>query len=128
MNSLSTKSEESLRQELRGFPEAAVGAVLSLREEFTPGRLRAAMLRVLEFYLPKSGARSLTGVSDEMRLSEDLGVDSLALAEAAFKLDELLTVPIETHETAQVKTIGALHALLCEKLGLQPATGSGGET
>ncbi len=127
MNALSTKTEESLRQELRGFPASTVDAVLSLREEFTPDRLRGAMLGVLEFYLPKSGTRSLTRISDETRLGEDLGVDSLTLAEAAFKLDELLTVPIETHETAQVKTVGALHTLLCEKLGLLPAAGSGGE-
>ena len=123
MNSLLTKTEEALRHELRGFPASAVEAVLSLREEFTAERLRAAMLGILEFYLPKSGARSLAGVSDEARLSEDMGADSLSLAEAAFKLDELLTVPIETHETVQVKTVGALHALLCHKLGLQPSNG-----
>ena len=123
MNALSAKSVEDIRTELRGFPASAVTAVLALRDEITARNLRSAMLAVLEFYLPKSVARSLAGVSDEARLSEDMGVDSLTLAEAAFKLDELLTVPIETHETAQMKTVGELHALLCRKLELLPPDG-----
>ncbi len=123
MNALSAKSEEEIRTELRGFPASAVTAVLALREEFTAGNLHAALLGVLEFYLPKSAARSLAEVPDTARLSEDMGVDSLSLAEAAFKLDELLTVPIETHETAQVKTVGELHTLLCRKLELLPPEG-----
>ena len=120
MNALSAKSEEDIRTELRGFPTSAVAAVLALRDDFTVGNLRSALLGILEFYLPKSGVQSLANVPDETRLSEDMGVDSLSLAEAAFKLDELLTVPIETHETAQVKTVGELHALLCRKLDLLP--------
>ena len=123
MNALSAKSEDEIRTELRGFPASAVESVLALRGDFTAGRLRAAVLGVLEFYLPKSAARSLAEVPDTARLSEDMGVDSLSLAEAAFKLDELLTVPIETHETAQVKTVGELHALLCRKLELLPPDG-----
>ena len=120
MNALLTKSDEDLRTELRGFPPSALDAVMTLRGDFTPVRLRAAMLGLLQFYLPKTNARSLADVPDDARLSEDLGVDSLTLAEAAFKFDELLGVPIETHETAQVKTVGELHALLCRKLGLLP--------
>jgi acyl carrier protein len=120
MNALSAKSEDEIRTELRGFPASAVESVLALRGDFTASRLRAAVLGVLEFYLPKSAARSLAEVPDSARLSEDMGVDSLSLAEAAFKLDELLTVPIETHETAQVKTVGELHTLLCRKLELLP--------
>ena len=123
MNALSAKSEDDIRTELRGFPASAVEAVLALRGDFSADRLRAALLGVLEFYLPKSAARSLAGVPDTTRLSEDMGVDSLSLAEAAFKLDELLTVPIETHETAQVKTVGELHMLLCRKLELLPPEG-----
>lgn len=123
MNALSAKSEDDIRTELRGFPASAAEAVLALRGNFTSDHLRAAMLGVLEFYLPKSAARSLAEVPDGARLSEDMGVDSLSLAEAAFKLDELLTVPIETHETAAVKTVGELHALLCRKLDLLPPEG-----
>ena len=125
MNALAEKSETDLRRELRGFPEAAVTAVLSLRADFTAPGLRAAMLALLEFYLPKGSGRSLSGAADSARLREDLGIDSLTLAEAAFKLDELLGIPIETHETAKVTSVGALHALLCGKLGMAPPDTSG---
>ncbi len=104
MNALADKSEDDLRRELRGFPAAAVSAILTLRGEFTIIRLRAAMLGLLEFYLPKGSNRSLADAPDGARLREDLGIDSLTLAEAAFKLDELLGIPIETQETAKVTT------------------------
>ena len=119
MNALTEKSEDALRTELRGFPGPAVESILALRTEFTSDRLRAAMLSLLEFYLPKGSGKSLADSPDSARLREDLGIDSLTLAEAAFKLDELLGIPIETHETAKVPTVGALHALLCGKLGLE---------
>ena len=79
MNALAEKSETDLRRELRGFPEAAVTAVLSLRADFTAPGLRAAMLALLEFYLPKGSGRSLSGAADSARLREDLGIDSLTM-------------------------------------------------
>lgn len=123
-NPLHAKSEGQLREEMRGFPPAAIDEVMDLREHFDSGRLRKAMLGVLAFYLPRGVARPDAGVPDETRLREDMGVDSLTLAEAAFKLDELLGVAIETRETAELKTIGDMHTFLCSKLGLQESARS----
>jgi acyl carrier protein len=115
--SLREKSEEQVRDQLRGFPPEAVGAVLRLRENFAAGDLDAALRYILAYYLPKARACSLENVPPETRLREDLGVDSLTMAEAAFKLDELLGVVIETRETADVRTVGDLQGLLRAKLG-----------
>ncbi|MGI8603355.1 MAG: acyl carrier protein [Verrucomicrobiales bacterium] len=113
---LQQKSEEQVREELRGFPEDAVLSVLRLREDFTAGRLDATVRHVLGFYLPKARACALEALPKETRLREDLGVDSLTMAEAAFKFDELFGVSIETRETAGIETLGDLHAFLVRKL------------
>jgi acyl carrier protein len=115
---LQAKSEADIREELRGFPEDSVAAILRLRENFTAAELDVAMRHVLAFYLPKERCRSLDDLPAEARLREDLGVDSLTMAEAAFKFDELLGAPVDVHDTANVHTLGDLHALLKSKLAL----------
>jgi acyl carrier protein len=121
-NFLLAKSEDQIRQEMRGFPNSAVEAVMELRTHMDRGSLRKAMLSVLEYYLPKSAGRPGADVPDTTRLREDMAVDSLTLAEAAYKFDELLGVPIETRDTAEIKTVGEMHAFLCSKLGLTDAS------
>jgi acyl carrier protein len=116
-SNLHALSAADIRAQLAGFPEAAVLAVLALQQDWSPARLQTATLAILEFYLPRHARKSLADVPDGTRLREDLGVDSLALAEATFKLDELLGVPIETREAAHLKTTGELHAFLAAKLG-----------
>jgi acyl carrier protein len=76
---------------------------------------------VIEFDLPQAARRSLADVPDSARLREDLALDSLALAEAAFKLDEVLGIPVETREVGNLATVGDLHAFFCSRLQSDPS-------
>ena len=110
--------DEAIRHELRGFPEATIASVLSLRENHTPSALGNAVLGLLAFYLPKGSAiTDLAAQPPSARLREDLGVDSLAFSEAAYKMEELFNVRIENAELAEIHTIGALTQFAQQKLG-----------
>ncbi len=115
---LSHRQPEEIRAMLAGFPSTTVDAVLRLRDHPDADALECAVLKVTEFYLPKAAAKSLTGQPETARLREDLGIDSLTLAEAAFKIDELLGVPIESHALAGLGTLGDLRTFLRQKSGL----------
>ncbi len=115
---LTALAPEALRESLRGFPPGALEAVLAFRENATSSTLDGAMRAILEFYLPRAVRRSLIDLPGTMRLREDLGVDSLSLAEAVFKWDDLFGVPIETREAAGVQTLDDLHYFLAGKMGL----------
>ena len=114
---LSEKSIAEIREELLGFPPDAIDAALAFREERSAARLEALILGMMEFYLPKKHARSLRDLAPETRFREDAGLDSLALAELVFKLDELLGVPIDLREAAAINTAAELRAVLRVKLG-----------
>jgi len=114
---LQEKSPEEIRGELIGFPAPAVDAALAFRETGAIEPLEELVLGVVEFYLPQRRAHPLRGLPPTTRFVEDLGVDSLTLAELAFKLDGLFGVPIETREVAQLRTLGELSAFLRRKLG-----------
>ena len=111
------ESEEALRRMLAGFPERTVAGVVALRDGCDGQRLDAALRLVLEFYLPSRAKRTLADAPGSARLREDLGLDSLALAEAAFKLEEVLNVVIETREVANVATLDGLREFFEAKLG-----------
>lgn len=110
------KPDDALRSDLAGFPEAAVESVLVFSRQGGRDALVAMVRRVLAFYLPRGAATDLTTVPRAARLREDLGLDSLALSEAVFKLDDLTGVPFETSDAARMRTIGEVEDFLAERL------------
>lgn len=116
--SLAAVSPEVVREHLRGFPPGTAEAVLAFHDQPLRRTLDRALRALLEFYLPRQGRRSLAEEPGSARLREDLGLDSLALAEAVFKWDDLFGVPIETREAAGLTTLDDLQAFLAGKMGV----------
>ena len=109
--------DDEVRHELRGFPESTISSALALRENDDPKAVGDAVLQLLAFYLPKGSA--VTDLAEQpptARLREDLGVDSLAFSEAAYKMEELFDVRIENAELADIHTIEALTQFAQKKL------------
>jgi acyl carrier protein len=71
---------------------------------------------MIEFHLPNGAAKPPAQLKDSLRLNQDLGLDSLALTEMAFKLDDLFGIPIETREVMGVETVRDLKSFLRRKL------------
>ena len=109
-------TESEVRHELRGFPAQAVAAVLGLKQEPSAEWLKKAVPEILAFYLPRGVSTDLTTQPLSARLREDLGVDSLTFAEAAFKMEELFRVRIENAELAEIKTLGGMIVFVESKL------------
>ena len=112
------KDEARIREELAGFTPATVEAVLRLREGATREALRAILPGMIAFHLPSGKPPLPEPLRDEMRLREDLGLDSLALTEMAFKIEELLGVRIEVREVSGIASVGELLAFLEIKMAL----------
>ncbi len=117
-----SKPEAQLRHELAGLPRDVQAAVLRLRERAEAAEVEALLPGLIAYHLPSGSAPPLSPLPPSARLREDLGLDSLALAELAYKLDEVFGVPIESHEVAGVRTVEELRSFLRVKLGLEPDT------
>jgi acyl carrier protein len=111
------RSATPLHEVLAGFPAITVNLVLRFKLTGARADLDAAMRSLLEFYLPARNAQSLTTAPLETRLREDLGLDSLTLTEAAFKLDEVFDIETEIREVAAVSTLGDMLEFMHAKTG-----------
>lgn len=118
LDSFLAKSPNEIRSELSGMPEATVAAVLRFHAAPAPDTLAAMLPGMIAWHVSPRPQDLPDPLPPGHRLREDLGLDSLALAEMAFKMDELLGVPIETREVAGVRTVADLAGFLCGKLGL----------
>jgi len=108
----------TLAQQLRKFPAGTLEAVQ--RFQGTPCRelLRNLLPGIIAYHLPRGAAPPPSPLTDDLRLAQDLGLDSLALSEMAFKMEEILGFSIETREVFDLHTVGDLTAFLGGKLGL----------
>ncbi len=75
--------------------------------------LHTVVLAVVRDFMPRPSKAALT---DGMRLIDDLGYDSLAVAETVFFLEDLLQVRIENRELIQVRTVGDLRGFVTRKV------------
>ena len=91
-----------------------------LRFQESPCRefLRELLPGFIAYHLPPGAAPPPSPLTDDLRLAQDLGLDSLALSEMAFKMEEILGFTIETREVFDLQTVGDLITFLGGKLAL----------
>lgn len=113
-------SEDELEHCLRGFPKPAITGSHALRESFSNENLQACLYGIFLFYLPQGTKAPNEMPSGQVNLRDDLGLDSLSLAEAMFKIEELFDVRVENAEIADVSTLADAGNLLLTKLKERP--------
>jgi acyl carrier protein len=106
------KSPTQIADELLGYEPACVAAALRYRESGAFEDFIAMLPGIIAFHLPRGAPKPPDVLTDEMRLVPDLGLDSLALTEMAFVLDEMFDLSMETRDVFGVMTVGDLKAFL----------------
>jgi 3-hydroxyacyl-[acyl-carrier-protein] dehydratase len=78
--------------------------------------LFAILPGMIRFHLPRGAPELPSDLSNNLRLVQDIGLDSLSLTELVLNMDGLLGVPIETRELVGISTVGDLKVFLSRKL------------
>jgi acyl carrier protein len=77
--------------------------------------LDIVLFAVVRDFLPKKNPAATGPLPGDARLIEDLGYDSLAVAEVVFFMEDLFQIKISNTEIEQVRTIGELRAFVLQK-------------
>ncbi len=116
---LARHAREEIEHQLRGFSDATTAGALGLREGSQVADFEACLYGILFFFRPAGSETPDDLPSGQTRLREDLGLDSLSMMEAMFKIEELFDINIDNAELVATKTIADARHLLEEKLSLR---------
>lgn len=109
-------SVEEIKFLLRGFPDSAISSALSLRIALDKSEIESCLHGILKFYLPTGAQPREITETGKIRIRDDLGLDSLSIAESMYKIEEIFNVDVETQEFTEIVTIADASALLTDKL------------
>ena len=108
---------------LARFPREVRDAFALVRSDQAPAALRLIIEAALRDYLPSASPFSKNApILDEHRLIEDLGFDSLAIAETVFFFEDIFQVRIDNQDILALHTVGELHAYVARRLREQNKT------
>jgi acyl carrier protein len=110
------QEDASLRDTLKWFSpetrEAASAFRRTGRAEYVP----AIVHGLIEHYIEREARAKLNTDDDNLRLVEDLGVDSLTMMEIVFLAEDVLQVSIDNEQLRPFRTVGDIKRYLALRM------------
>lgn len=107
-------SSEEIRTKLCGYPEEILQQYEQFLLDGDTTHLNGFVIGLLRFL--QDANESSAPLSDSTRLRDDLGVDSITIAEVIFQLEDIFEIEIENQDLMNIHTIGELKAYILKKL------------
>jgi len=106
-----------LPQPLVRFPAEVRAAYQIFRDSRDEAALQVVIFAAVRDFVPRNSAHSRTDpLRDDERLIEDLGFDSLAVAETVFFFEDLFKVTIKNEDILALHTVGELCDFVARRL------------
>lgn len=116
---LSPEDEELLRDSLKRCSPETLEAALSYRKTGNTDQVSTVILGIIERYLEPDIRPRLRKGADNLRIFEDLGIDSLTLVEIVMLVEETLDMSIDNNELRDLRTVGDVRQFIdCKVKGL----------
>jgi len=116
-----TPEETQLRDSLKRCSPAVIEAAVRFRATKDAELVPTIVLGIIERYLEAGAAERLRHADDDVRVIEDLGLDSLTLMEAVILIEEVVQISINNDELRSLRTVGDIKVFIDHKVrGLPP--------
>ncbi len=113
---LSDVQEVELRDNLKRCTPETVEAAVAFRRTGEVSFLPTIILGIISKFVEPDVRPKLDGPNDDLRILDDLGVDSLTLIEIVTMVEETLDMKIENEELANLRTIGEVKSFVATKV------------
>ena len=111
-----TAPADDLRVLLRHCSPSTYLAAVRFRAERDPALLPAILYGIIEHYVARSLRPKLQAPAHEVRLVEDLALDSLTLMELVILVDATLELSLQPDELPRLRTLSDLQHFIAAKL------------
>lgn len=119
--SAGAETEDSLRESLRRCSKATVEAAVAFHRTGDARLLPTVILGIFERFVEPDLRPRLAGDCDDLRVIEDLGLDSLTMMEIVMLVEEVAQTRIENEELRGLVTIGDIKTFVdCRARGVPP--------
>jgi 3-hydroxyacyl-[acyl-carrier-protein] dehydratase len=115
-NNPTPEDDPVLRETLKRCSPATYYAACKFRKTGHGDDLQAVILGVVERFVERDLRPKLQLASDKLRLSEDLGIDSLTMMEIVMIAEEVLRISVSNDELTHLRTLGEVQRFIEEKL------------
>ena len=120
MSSPTEQEIAHLKTSLKRCSPETVEAAVRFRRTRDAREVPAIVYGIIERHLAPEQNRHLGAASDDTRLVEDLGIDSLTLLEIVLSIEETLGISIENEELREIRTLGEVKSFIGRKLAHTP--------
>ena len=103
---LTAEDEQQLRDSLKRCSPESVDAAIAFRKTGNPDHVTPVVMGILSRFLEPEQRTKLVGDCDNLRLMDDLGVDSLTMVEVVMLVEETLVIKIDNEDLRDLRSIG----------------------
>jgi 3-hydroxyacyl-[acyl-carrier-protein] dehydratase len=111
--------EAALRESLKRCSPSTFEAAVQFRKTGNADHVPAVVIGVIERFVEPDLRAKLKDADDDLRLIEDLGIDSLTMMEIVILVEEVLQLSINNDELRNLRTVGDVKTFIdCKIRGL----------
>jgi 3-hydroxyacyl-[acyl-carrier-protein] dehydratase len=113
------EDEAALREALKRCSPSTFEAAVQFRKTGNPEHVPAVVIGVIERFVEPDLRVKLKDADDDLRLIEDLGIDSLTMMEIVILVEDVLQMSINNDELRNLRTVGDVKTFIdCKIRGL----------
>lgn len=116
-NHFTQEDDARLRSALRHCSTTTYLAAREFRKTRQLDHLPKVVQGVIEHFVDRERREKLWTSSPDLRLAEDLGLDSLSVMEIVILAEDVLSITIENEELPELHTLGDVMRFVERKLG-----------
>lgn len=118
VEALTPEEEALLRDALKRCTPATIDAAIEFRRTGVPELIPSVVLGIVERFVEPDQRPRLKHADPNLRIVEDLGVDSLTMMEVVLLVEESLKITIKNDELRNLRTIGDIQTFIdCKVTG-----------
>ncbi len=113
------EDETALREALKRCSPSAFESAVQFRKTGNPEHVPAVVIGVIERFVEPDLRIKLKDADDDLRLIDDLGIDSLTMMEIVILVEDVLQMTINNDELRNLRTVGDVKTFIdCKIRGL----------
>lgn len=113
------EDEAALRESLKRCSPSTFEAAVQFRKNGNPDHVPAIVIGVIERFVEPDLRAKLKDADDDLRMIEDLGIDSLTMMEIVILVEDVLQMSINNDELRNLRTVGDVKTFIdCKIRGL----------